>query len=329
MLAFGQHPAPRSPAPLTPGPVGVATFALASSALAAPAGRPHCLAHHLLLLVNAGHGEIVVDFVPRACRPGTLLWIRPGQAVHAAVGVALDAVLVVWDSDRHPTPEIAGLPGDDPFGPGYWQLAGEDEDAIISEVSQLVVDCERHDSGPLAAALVQHELAVLLLRVGLLSAPELPRLSRAEARTFERFRQTLEETHVQTRRVEEYAARLGCSVRTLTRAGLAATGRSAKQLIDDRVALSAKRMLACTDLPVAEIGRRLGFAEPTNFGRFFHRSAGCSPGVFRASAISATSDRAGVAPGPVITKGARVPTQRRPYDTQKRQKPQLSGGERG
>ena len=79
------------------------------------------------------------------------------------------------------------------------------------------------------------------------------------------------------------AARLGYSPRTLTRACLAATGRSAKQVIDDRVTLEAMRLLAVTDDPIADIGRRLGFPEPTNFGRFFARETGQSPGNFRAA----------------------------------------------
>jgi transcriptional regulator GlxA family with amidase domain len=70
-------------------------------------------------------------------------------------------------------------------------------------------------------------------------------------------------------------------VRTLTRACLAATGRTAKQVIDDRVVLEARRMLAATALPVATIAQRLGFAAPTHFGRLFHRSTGLPPGSFR------------------------------------------------
>lgn len=61
------------------------------------------------------------------------------------------------------------------------------------------------------------------------------------------------------------------------------TGRSAKQVIDERVALQACRLLAATDEPIARIGRRLGFPEPTNFGRFFTREVGASPGAFRAA----------------------------------------------
>ena len=105
----------------------------------------------------------------------------------------------------------------------------------------------------------------------------------AETRTFTRFRRQLEEQHARSRRVEDYAAGLGCSVRTLTRASLAITGRTAKQVVDDRVALQARRLLACTPMSVAEVGRHLGFPEPTNFGRFFLRETGLTPGDFRAA----------------------------------------------
>jgi AraC-like DNA-binding protein len=140
------------------------------------------------------------------------------------------------------------------------------------------VDCERHRSGPIAADLLRHQLAVLLLRIALLTRPG---LAGAEGRTFARFRRRLESGHPRSRRVEDYADEMGCSVRTLTRASLAVTGRTAKQVVDDRVALEARRLLACTTLSVAEVGRHLGFPEPTNFGRFFHREVGMSPGQFR------------------------------------------------
>jgi AraC-like DNA-binding protein len=271
------------------------------------------LDHHLLMLVTVGHGTHEVDFATYECRPGTLLWARPGQAVRFGGQPGLDATLVSW-THRATAPPVSswrhdetahdetahdetaydemGYAGGVPPGPTYWQLAGEDEDAVINEVSQLMVDCERHHAGDLPAVLLHQQLAVLLLRIGLLgpaaasaqiqpdggvqSPPDAP-----DRETFRRFREDLEQGYARTRRVDDYAARLGCCVRTLTRASLVATGRTAKQVVDGRVALQAKRLLAGTDLPVAEIGRRLGFAEPTNFGRFFQREAGLSPGAFR------------------------------------------------
>ena len=288
---------------------GVGTFTLPETDLAAPRPAPRRLPYHLLALTTAGHGTVEIDFVVQRCRPGTLLWIRPGQAVRFGVEPGLDAALVSWDREVLTAADVTGVPVDDLPGPNRWQLAGEDEDAVITEVAQLGVDCERHSSGPVAGALLRHQLAVLLLRVALLS-PNDDRhaaTSSAESRTFARFRRDLEDGHPHSRRVEDYAARLGCSVRTLTRACLAVTGRTAKQVVDDRVALEAKRLLACTELSVAEIGRRLGFGEPTNFGRFFHREAGLSPGVFRAGAAAAMPAQVA---DDVADIGARVPAQR-------------------
>jgi AraC-like DNA-binding protein len=84
-----------------------------------------------------------------------------------------------------------------------------------------------------------------------------------------------------TRLAEDYAARLGYSVKTLSRACLAATGQPVKRVIDGRVVLEAQRLLAHTGEPVAVIARRLGFSEPTNFGKFFTRHTGTTPGAFR------------------------------------------------
>jgi AraC-like DNA-binding protein len=278
----------------------VGTYALSETALAEPQPAPQRLPYHLLALTTAGHGTVEVDFASQTCRPGTLLWIRPGQALRFGGQPGLDAALVSWQRDLLSADEAAGVGVDDPSGPARWQLAGEDEDAVINEFVQLAVDCARHLSGPIAAALLRHQLAVLLLRIALLAAEDAPDRTTAEGRTFTRFRRQLESGHPHSRRVEDYAARLGCSVRTLTRASLAVTGRTAKQAVDDRVALEARRLLACTPLSVAEIGRRLGFPEPTNFGRFFHREVGVSPGGFRATAAG--------------DDDVHIPAQRRPAD---------------
>ena len=260
----------------TPAPswAGVGTCALADTELALPHPAPLRLDYHLMALVTAGQGEVEIDFRTYECRPGTLLWVEPGQALRFGGRPGLDAAMVTWRDDVL-TDEVSPSTST--------QLTGADEDAMISEFAQLAEDCDRLDPGPIAAALLRHQLAVLLLRVALLTGGQGDTPPSAEARTFARFRAALEDGHAESRRVEDYAARLGCSVRTLTRASLAITGRTAKQVVDDRVALEARRLLACTAQSVAEVGRRLGFPEPTNFGRFFHREVGESPGAFRAA----------------------------------------------
>lgn len=293
MVTTGQRRIRSAPAPNR---AGVGTCVLSDTDLSVARPAPRRLPYHLLALTTAGHGTVEIDFAAHSCRPGTLVWVRPGQAVRFGGEPGLDASLVTWDREVLSAAEVTGVPVDNLPGPSHWQLAGEDEDAVISEVAQLGVDCARHGPGAVAAALLRHQLAVLLLRVALLTAGDGNHvaITAAEGRTFARFRHDLEDGHPHTRRVEDYASRLGCSVRTLTRACLAVTGRTAKQVVDDRVALEAQRLLACTSLSVAEIGRRLGFGEPTNFGRFFHREVGLSPGAFRLGAgVEPTGDGAG------------------------------------
>lgn len=79
-----------------------------------------------------------------------------------------------------------------------------------------------------------------------------------------------------------HAHRLGYTVKTLTRACMAATGQPVKHVIDARVALEVQRLPAHTDEPVATIAHRLSFPDPTNFGKFFTCHIGTCPGTFEA-----------------------------------------------
>jgi AraC-like DNA-binding protein len=81
--------------------------------------------------------------------------------------------------------------------------------------------------------------------------------------------------------VSHYAQELGVTSTHLSRACRQCSGRPASKILADRVAFEARRMLLETDLPVAEIGRRLGFRSPAYFTRAFHRDTGKSPSEFR------------------------------------------------
>ncbi|MBW6439421.1 AraC family transcriptional regulator [Actinoplanes hulinensis] len=240
---------------------------------------------HALVLTTTGPLLAEIDFAEHLCGPGTLLWIRPGQAARfSRPGDGDDPLTIVFRPGLFGPEELPGLSPDDPSGPAREPLTPPGPAVFRDVFAHLAADAAG-PPGPVAAALLRHELAALLLRIATLDPGSALR-AHVESRTFERFRRRLEERFPHTRRVEDYAAELGCSVRTLTRASLALTGRTAKQVVDDRVALQARRMLAATSMSVAEVGRGLGFGEPTNFGRFFHRETGLSPGQFRGRFIT-------------------------------------------
>ena len=96
------------------------------------------------------------------------------------------------------------------------------------------------------------------------------------------FSRELEGKFVRRMSVLDYARIIGCSESTLSRACLASVGRTAKQEIDKRVALEAKRLLVHSTATAVEIVHRLGFTEPSNFVKFFRRNVGTTPSRFRA-----------------------------------------------
>ena len=59
------------------------------------------------------------------------------------------------------------------------------------------------------------------------------------------------------------------------------SGKTAKELIQDRVVLEAKRLLLHTPLSIKEIAYQLGFEEPLHFSAFFKNRAGVSPTFFK------------------------------------------------
>ena len=101
---------------------------------------------------------------------------------------------------------------------------------------------------------------------------------------FSLFRHAIERDFATNRQVSHYARQLGYSARTLSRATLAATGAGAKEFIDARVLLEAKRLLAHGDLTVMQCAHQLGFHDAANFSKFFEQRAGLTPGAFRKSA---------------------------------------------
>ncbi len=245
---------------------------------------------HQIILVAAGEAVTMVDFQDHASPPGTLLHVAPGRVLRLPRPVRpadpVQAAIVLFTPAFLP-PLGAARTLLTPFSPAVWHLAPRENALLAAALGELAAEYRSAVRDPDSAAtteLLRHLLAALVLRIARLPTPHgsLPRPATTGGDTFLRFQHELERSFATTRNAADYAARVGYSLPTLNRVCQAATGRNAKTLINGRVALEAGRLLVHTDLPVAVIGRRLGFTEPTNFGKFFTRETGLSPGIFRA-----------------------------------------------
>lgn len=282
-------------------------------------GAVHRTDFHQLFVVRSGTATTTVDFVDHRCQTGTVVHVHPGRAVRfprpaAAQGRVGVGVLLFTPSFL---PRIRALDRvlGGPFGPVSWTL-GDDRPRVFDAFDELQLEYRRAvdehsaeptvpsaDAGtveqgaveqgtveqgpvePVTVELLRHLVAALLLRLLRTSAGGQVPASGGAGMAFRRFQGELERSFASSRTAAQYSAELGYSLKTLNRACQAATGSTAKDLIDDRVLLEAKRLLAHTDVPASTIAARLGFSEATNFGKFFTLNAGSTPSEFRAGEV--------------------------------------------
>jgi AraC-like DNA-binding protein len=231
---------------------------------------------HHLVAVRGGRLDCSVDFTDHRLVEGDLIWVKPGQILQFGTQLETSQGIIVL------------------FAPGFLDDAtasaahADRPDASLVPVrspallplTEMLAD-EYHNPRGLPAtvhiAIVRHALSILLLRIGNHGHPS----SEPADAAFEAFRQAVEDGFTHTHSVEDYARQLGYSVRTLTRTSRVATGYGAKRVIQERVLLEAKRLLAHTELTSTAIAGRVGMPDPAAFGKFFRRQTGETPATFR------------------------------------------------
>ncbi|GAA1221090.1 AraC family transcriptional regulator [Kitasatospora nipponensis] len=247
---------------------------------------------HVLALVASGRGEHVADFASHPLGEGSVVWIRPGMVHRWSDVEGVDGPLILFRAGF--LPDLGPTRALDTGASATWQL-----DPQVRPLALLAADHLRgeHDLAVRAPqlaspALLSHLLAALVLRVlpagGAASAVGGGR----EGDVFLRYRAAVEEHFATWHQVADYTRVTGYDRRTLTRATRAVTGVGAKEFLDQRIVLEAKRLLAHTDLPVSRCARRLGFRDAANFTTFFQRGTGQPPSTWRAADARAADARA-------------------------------------
>jgi len=155
--------------------------------------------------------------------------------------------------------------------------------AALAEIEALAKTMEREyeNAGPLKEKILGAYLSILLLKCRSLFEPVSKTTDFNAGQLLLRFNELLEDRFIKLHKVNEYADLLHVSPNHLSETIKKTTGKTAGELIQDRLILEAKRLLLHSGVTAKEIAYHLNYNDPSYFSRFFKTNTGLSPEEFR------------------------------------------------
>lgn len=255
-----------------------------------PRGFLHRHNYYHLLWMTRASGTHMLDFAHFDVRDHSVFFLSPGQ-VHAWTssikphGYVLNFSIDFFARMFPRAEDVARFPFYHPArGNGgansALYLTPQQHDALLPLLREM--EHEARDRQPGYADVVQASLLILLTRLRRLCADcETPGATGPQQALMRRFTMLVETHYLRFDTIGQYAEALCVSERQLNDAVKRTLGRTASQVVQERVVLEAKRWLSNTETGIAEIAFRLNIEDPAYFTRFFKKQTGLTPGDFR------------------------------------------------
>lgn len=251
---------------------------------------PHKHSFYHLLYFSKGGGSHSIDFVRFPVEAGQIYFMIPGQVHSWELEGTPDGYIVNF-SEQYLQALVANTRYLDQFvffsgiaAEQVIQIPAAHRQQVEQVLETIVTEGNSTKEGKddfARAALVQ--LLILVNR----HAGKEPETQQANYNllTLRNFQKLVEQHYKEKKLTRDYAAMLFVTPNHLNALSKHMTGRSAGELIRDRVLLEAKRLLVNAKMSVAEIAGELAFTDNSYFSKFFKKYTGVTPETFRKPVI--------------------------------------------
>ena len=252
---------------------------------------PHRHDFYQIVVIRKGRGWHQIDFQRHLVRPNQVFIIKPGQMHGWEFGSAIHGYIIEFTTES--LAEGRGV-SDSPIHARLSSLADvvQSPEKTNSKMTapKIFEHCElmcsefdnRNDARESALQSLLNLVLIALYRLDKTAS----RVFHDEDRVIENFERLVEDHFRVEHRVEFYAKLLKLSPRALTMRLKRSLDRSARDLIQDRCLLEARRLLAYSAQPIHNISDLLGFQDPNYFSRIFKSKTRQTPAQFRTRAAS-------------------------------------------
>ena len=248
---------------------------------------PHRHDFYTVLLVVKGKGEHIIDFNSYPIEDMQVHFIGPGQVHQVIEHEASTGYSMVFSTrfllENHiPVDFIEDLNLFNNYG---YAPPMSLEDSQLGQLRQICEEMlswyknpRKHWSHAIGS-LLKLFLIECNNHCSLPSTGESPK--EGSQRILKDFRRLVNENYREMHSTSAYADRLHITPDHLNRVIKTQIGKTAKEYIQARIMIAARRMLYFTQLSNKEIAYALGFSEPAHFSSFFKKCSGTSPSAFR------------------------------------------------
>lgn len=247
---------------------------------------PHRHSFYHLAFFTSGEGSHTIDFERFPVKPGQLYFMIPGQ-VHSwfFAGEIEGYVMNVSPGFFNAFLQDSGYVERFPFfsgvsAEGVVQLPK----TAVSVIAGLFDTMLQETAEEQAYNLDLLRLLVLEMFIKVARASRQGQAKQEPPHNYvllRNFRKLVEQHYMQLRLPKEYAALLYVTPNYLNAFCRHMLGKSAGEIIRNRVLLEAKRLLINADMSIAAIAYQLNFADNSYFTKFFKKYAGVTPEEFR------------------------------------------------
>lgn len=249
-----------------------------------PARRSHYLFHYVILgkgRLDYTRRDAKVSCIELGAGEGFMIFPEQVNTYQADWSLPWQYIWIEFDGPRmRERLEALGLSEDNPR---YRPTSQEQRDRMMQEMLYIV---DHRDESPLSV--MGH---VCLFFDSFMRSMERPTASgeeRLEDRYVRKAIRLIEEGYQDGITIEEVAAGVGLSRSYLGSLFKKVVGRSPQQLLMECRMSQAAELLKLTSLPIAQVGRAVGYANQLHFSRAFKSYHGMSPREWRRRGLAGT-----------------------------------------
>lgn len=237
---------------------------------------PHRHNYYTIIWAKEACGKHFIDYREYQIQPNKIFFVSPGQ-VHQVIPHKNSTGDVIMFTREFLTRYYIneefiynlGLFADVPNTPPI--IINEEGAKILESITQSISKAV-HEDAPFKYERIGAYVKLFLLecnRYAIIPREDFPEFDQSGRRIVKGFKQLLEKNFVHWHKVSDYANELNITPDYLNNVLKSAIGKSAKEYIQQRIILEAKRLGVHTDLTSKEIAFQLGFEDPSHFSRFY------------------------------------------------------------